>query len=357
MAKSKKEKEIPTTIDNIRDMFSRKWGDGSIMSLADNYRVKCDVIPSQSISLDAAIGVGGFPRGRIIEIYGPEASGKTTLALHAVASVQALGGKAAFIDAEHALSPQLMVDMGIDKEETLISQPDSGEQALEMCELLVQSGVVDLVVVDSVAALVPQAELEGDINANSIGAQARMMSQFLRRIASKVKKSSTAVIFINQIRHKIGVMFGSPETTPGGNALKFYASVRLDIRKRDVMKNGDVPYGHQARVKVVKNKVATPFKHADIPIIYGKGIDYEMDLLSEAAKHGVVQKSGSWFNYGETRLGQGATSATEFLKENTEITMKIKDELLPILIPDLPEDKYTSEEDIKDVDAEILEEE
>jgi len=347
MAK-KEAKIVGATFDEIKSMFTHQWGEGSIMSLADDYKVKCEVIPSQSISLDNAIGVGGFPRGRIIEIYGPEASGKTTLALHAVASVQKLGGKAAFIDAEHALSPTLMVDMGIIPEDTLISQPDSGEQALEMCELLVESNAVDLVVIDSVAALVPLSELEGEIGKNSIGAQARMMSQFLRRIASKIKKAKTSVIFINQIRHKIGIMFGSPETTPGGNALKFYASVRLDIRKRQAMKDGDVIIGHEARIKVVKNKVAPPFKFCDVPLIYGKGIDYVGDLINIAAKNNVIKKSGSWLSYGDIRLGMGTQNATEFLKENSDLLNEIDKKTRDILFSDFPEDKYIKEIDTED---------
>lgn len=347
--KEAKEKRGPIEFGNIKDEFEKKWGEGSIISLADNYRVKCDVIPSQSISLDNAMGVGGYPRGRIIEIFGPEASGKTTLALHAVASAQKLGGKAAFIDVEHALSPQLMMDMGIDPENTLISQPDSGEQALEMCELLVASNAVDLVVVDSVAALVPLAELEGDVNENKIGAQARMMSQFLRRITAQVKKSKTAVIFINQIRYKIGVMFGSPETTPGGNALKFYASVRLDIRKSESIKTtekdektGDEsgPIGHEAKIKVIKNKVATPFKNCVVPLIYGKGIDYNLDLLDLATKCEVITKSGTWFVYGDTRLGMGKTNASKFLSEHGDVVSEIDKATRAILFPP---DKYSEE--------------
>lgn len=277
-------------------------------------------------------------------------SHNTTLALHAVASAQKNGGGAAFIDAEHALSPTLMVDMGIDPEKVLISQPDSGEQALEMCELLVESNAVDIVVVDSVAALVPLAELEGGINENKIGAQARMMSQFLRRIASKIKKSKTSVIFINQIRNKIGILFGSPETTSGGNALKFYASIRLDIRKRQQIKNGEASIGHEARIKVIKNKLASPFKICDVPIIYGKGIDYVGDLIAAATKCGVLTKSGSWFNYKDNRLGNGAQGTIEFLNKNQDFITEIDDEVRKILFSDLSANKYIEEND--EVDSE-----
>jgi recombination protein RecA len=355
MAKNKKNKKKEASnvsFSDIKSIFETKWGKGSIMSLGDDYVINCDVIPSQSISLDYAMGVGGYPRGRIIEIYGPESSGKTSLALHAVASVQNLGGKAAFIDAEHALSPKLMVDMGVVPEETLISQPDSGEQALEMCEVLVASNAVDLVVVDSVAALVPQAELEGDINDNKIGAQARMMSQFLRRIASKVKKSKTAVIFINQIRNKIGVMFGSNETTPGGNALKFYASVRLDIRKAGMIKDGETNIGHNARIKVVKNKVANPFKIAEVPLIWGKGIDYIADLISVAEKHEIVKRSGSWYSYGEERLGMGIQAATEFLRENEKVLNSIDGDVREMMSmnKNTVEDDQEAEKEIETVE-------
>jgi len=334
MAKKAKKEKVSSSFEEIRGTFSAQWGEGSIMSLSDNWRAKCEVIPSQSISLDHAMGVGGFPRGRIVEIYGPEASGKTTLALHAVASAQKLGGKAAFIDAEHALSPALMIDMGVDPERTLVSQPDCGEQALEMCELLVESNSVDVVVIDSVAALTPLAELEGEVGKNVIGAQAKMMSQFLRRIAAKVKKGKCTVIFINQIRHKIGVMFGSPETTPGGNALKFYCSIRLDIRRRQQMKDGDNIIGHEARVKVIKNKVAVPFKVADVPLIYGKGIDYVGDILKMAAKYDVVTAKGSHYSYGEHKLGNGVVVASSFLKENMDITDKIEADLREVLFPE-----------------------
>jgi recombination protein RecA len=326
--KEKKEKKIINSFEDARSIFEDKFGEGSIMSLADNYKIKCDVIPSQSMSLDIAMGVGGYPKGRIIEIYGPEASGKTTLALHAVASAQKLGGKAVFIDAEHAISPQLMMDMGIDPELTMVSQPDSGEQALEMCEMVVENNIADLCVVDSVAALVPRAELEGDVGDNVIGAQARMMSQFLRRITSKVKNGDCSVIFINQIRHKIGIMFGSPETTSGGNALKFYSSVRLDIRRKEVIKapgagKDDPPIGHIAKVKVVKNKVASPFKTAEVPLIYGKGIDFEQDLLTVAGDFDIISKKGSHHYFNDNALGNGALAASIFLKDNPDITKQI----------------------------------
>lgn len=319
------------SLENIKKIFKDKWGDGSLLSLADDHRVQCEVIPSQSISLDYAMGVGGYPRGRIIEIFGPEASGKTTLALHAIAGAEKLNGKAAFIDAEHALSIPLMVNMGINPKNTLISQPDSGEQALEMCETLVASNSIDIIVVDSVAALVPMSELEGEIGQNTVASQARMMSQFLRRITAKVQKSKSTVIFINQIRHKIGVMFGSPEVTPGGNALKFYASIRLDIRKintiKSISKDGkddsSEHIGHEAKIKVVKNKVATPFKSCTIPLIYGKGIYYNMDVIEMATKCGVITKNGSWLCYKDTKLGMGKQNAAKYLDNNNDLANTI----------------------------------
>src|SRR5881409_2546553 len=317
-----KMKNLETAISVIE----KSYGKGSIMRLGSrDVLVPVSVIPSGCLSIDAALGVGGFPRGRVIEIYGPESGGKTTMTLHVIAEAQKLGGQAAFIDAEHALDPVYARKLGVDVDNLLVSQPDNGEQALEIAEALIRSGGVDIVVVDSVAALVPKAELEGDMGDPQMGLQARLMSQALRKLTGIVSKSRTCLIFINQIREKIGVMFGNPETTTGGRALKFYASMRLDIRRIASIKDGDVVVGGRTRVKVVKNKVAPPFREAEFDVMYGEGISKTGDLLDLAVDKRIVEKSGAWFAYGGERLGQGRENAKQFLKENPEVCKAIED--------------------------------
>lgn len=323
MAKKKDEISQINNVDDIINVFNRKFGEGSLKTLSSRYRVDCEVISSGSLALDGAMGVGGYPKGRIIEIFGPEASGKTTLALHVVANVQKDGGTAAYIDAEHALDPKYMHKLGVDLDSLLLGQPDCGEQALDMVDLLIDTHAVDVIIIDSVAALVPRSELEGEVGDNSIGAQARMMSQFLRRAVPKIKNSGTTVVFINQIRHKIGVMFGNPETTSGGNAMKFYASMRIDIRRRQTIKRNDEVIGHIAKVKVIKNKVATPFKTCDVSIIYGIGIDNNIDIIELGYKYKILSKSGSWYSYKDQRIGNGIEAATTFLKDNDDIRNNI----------------------------------
>jgi len=315
----KRQKAIEMALAQIE----RQFGKGSIMRMGDERAVDIPVISSGSLSIDAALGVGGYPRGRVIEIYGPESSGKTTVALHAIAEAQKVGGTAAFIDAEHAMDAEYAERLGVELEDLLVSQPDSGEQALEIAEVLVRSGAIDILVVDSVAALVPRAELEGEMGDSHVGLQARLMSQALRKLTGIVSKSKTCLIFINQIREKIGVMFGNPETTTGGRALKFYCSVRLDIRRIGAIKEGDQNVGNRTKVKIVKNKMAPPFREAEFDIMFGTGISREGELLDLAVKDRVVDKSGSWFSYGDERLGQGRESAKKFLKENPELTEQI----------------------------------
>ncbi len=308
--------------------IEKTYGKGAVMRLGDREAVKVNVIPTGVLSIDYALGVCGIPRGRITEIYGPESSGKTTLALHCIASAQKSGGVAAFVDAEHALDVVYAENLGVDIENLLISQPDSGEQALEIIDTLIRSNAVDIIVVDSVAALVPQAEIEGSMGDSHVGLQARLMSQALRKLTGAISKSNTAVIFLNQIRMKIGVMFGNPETTTGGNALKFYASVRIDIRKSgSAIKSGTEVIGNHTKVKIVKNKVAPPFREAEFDIMYGTGIDILGDLLDLAVKHDIVEKSGSWFSYNSERLGQGRDKAREFLKERPELVAEIEAKL------------------------------
>lgn len=308
--------------------IERAFGKGSIMRLGDApSRLNIEVIPTGSIALDLALGLGGLPRGRVVEIYGPESSGKTTVALHVIAEAQKGGGLAAFIDAEHALDPAYAQKLGVDIDNLLVSQPDTGEQALEIAETLVRSGALDVVVVDSVAALVPRAELEGEMGDIHVGLQARLMSQALRKLTGAISKSRTTAIFINQVREKVGVMFGNPETTPGGRALKFYASVRLEVKKVDVIKQGTEVIGSRARVKVVKNKVAPPFKQAEFDIMYGEGISREGGLLDIGQDLGIISKAGSWFAYGDERLGQGRENAKEFLKEHKEIANEIEQKI------------------------------
>jgi recombination protein RecA len=306
-------------LDNALRQIEKQFGKGSVMKLGESAHMKIDVIPSGSLALDIALGIGGFPRGRIIEVFGPESSGKTTVALHAIAEVQRVGGTAAFIDAEHALDPSYASKLGINIDELLLSQPDTGEQALEIAEALVRSGAVDIIVIDSVAALVPKAEIEGDMGDSHVGLQARLMSQALRKLSGAINKSNTIAIFINQLREKIGVMFGNPETTPGGRALKFYSSVRLDVRRVESIKQGNDMVGNRTRIKVVKNKVAPPFKQADIDIMYGEGISKEGSIIDIGAEMDIIQKSGAWYSFNGDRLGQGRENSKQFLKDNPQV--------------------------------------
>ena len=311
--------------------IDKSFGKGSVMRLGDESRPPVSVIPTGSVALDVALGVGGLPRGRIIEVYGPESSGKTTVALHAVASAQRAGGNAAFIDAEHALDPVYAKALGVDIDNLLVSQPDTGEQALEITDMLIRSGALDIIVIDSVAALVPKAEIEGEMGDSHVGLQARLMSQALRKITGALSSTGTTAIFINQLREKIGVFFGNPETTTGGKALKFYASVRLDVRRIGGLKDGDQPVGNRTRVKVVKNKMAPPFKQAEFDILYGQGISREGSLLDLGVDNGVVRKSGAWFTYGEDQLGQGKENARNFLKDNPQLAAEIEEKILAAL--------------------------
>ncbi len=311
-------------LDAALAQIERQFGKGSIMRLGEEGRMPIEVIPTGSIALDVALGIGGLPRGRIVEIYGPESSGKTTLALHAIAQVQAQGGLAAFIDAEHALDPEYASKLGIDLDSLYVSQPDTGEQALEICDTLVRSGAIDLIVIDSVAALVPRAEIEGEMGDSHVGLQARLMSQALRKMAGALSNTNTTCIFINQLREKIGVMFGSPETTTGGKALKFYASVRLDVRRIETLKGGTEAVGNRTRVKVVKNKVAPPFKQAEFDILYGEGISREGSLIDIGVDVGIVRKSGAWYTYEGDQLGQGKENARTFLKDNPDLANDIE---------------------------------
>jgi len=327
MAGLDRDKALDMALANIE----KQYGKGSVMRLGDDHRPPIGVIPTGSIALDVALGVGGLPRGRVIEIYGPESSGKTTVALHAVASAQAEGGIAAFIDAEHALDPDYAKALGVDTDALLVSQPDTGEQALEITDMLVRSGALSIVVIDSVAALVPRAEIEGEMGDSHVGLQARLMSQALRKLTGALSNSGTTLIFINQLREKIGVMFGSPETTTGGKALKFYASVRLDVRRIETLKDGTDAVGNRTRIKVVKNKVSPPFKQAEFDIIYGQGISREGSLIDVGVEQGLVRKAGAWYTYDGDQLGQGKENARSFLRDNpdlaNEIEKRIKEKL------------------------------
>ncbi|HIB74635.1 MAG TPA: recombinase RecA [Gammaproteobacteria bacterium] len=322
-----KSKQLEAALGQIE----RQFGSGTVMRMGDKKLEKIPAIPTGSLGLDLALGIGGLPRGRVVEIYGPESSGKTTLTLEVIAQCQKLGGTAAFIDAEHALDPIYAEKLGVNVEELLISQPDTGEQALEVADIMVHSGGIDILVIDSVAALVPKAEIEGEMGDSHIGLQARLMSQALRKITGNVKRSNTLVIFINQIRYKIGVMFGSPETTSGGNALKFYASVRLDIRRIGTVKEGDEVVGNETRVKVVKNKCAPPFKQAEFQIIYNRGINRLGEVLDRGSDLGILEKSGSWYSLEGEKIGQGKANAAEFLQENPKIAEKIEKQILETL--------------------------
>lgn len=336
MADKEKDKDRIEALDSAIKRIEKEFGKGSIMKLGEALNMQVDSISTGCLSLDMALGVGGLPRGRVIEIFGPESSGKTTVALHVVAQAQREGGIAAFIDVEHALDPLYAKKLGVDIANLLVSQPDTGEQALEIAEALVRSGAVDVVVVDSVAALVPRAELEGEMGDVHVGLQARLMSQALRKLTGNIGKSNTCAIFINQIREKVGVIYGSPETTPGGRALKFYASVRLDIRKTESIKQGTDIVGTRTKAKVVKNKVAPPFKQAEFDIMYGEGISREGDILDLASELSIIQKSGSWYSYEGERLGQGRENTKDFLKNNPDICAGVEQRIKDMMMPPIP---------------------
>jgi len=338
MIKLSKDKDVGVlsdrraALDMALRQIEKQFGKGSIMKLGENAQLQVETVSSGVLALDIALGIGGYPRGRIIEVYGPESSGKTTVALHAIAEVQRAGGQAAFIDAEHALDPLYARNLGVNIDELLLSQPDTGEQALEIAEALVRSGAVDIIVVDSVAALVPKAEIEGDMGDSFVGLQARLMSQAMRKLSGAISKSKAIAIFINQLREKVGVMFGNPETTPGGRALKFYASVRLDVRRVEAIKQGNDVVGNRTKIKIVKNKVAPPFKQADVDIMYGEGISKEGSIVDIGAEQDIVQKSGAWFSYNSERLGQGRENAKQYLKDNPEVSGKIEKQIREALL-------------------------
>ncbi|MDO4919543.1 recombinase RecA [Kocuria sp.] len=336
-------------LDTVLSQIDKNYGKGSVMRLGDRPASKIETIPTGSIALDVALGIGGFPRGRVVEIYGPESSGKTTVALHAVASVQKAGGIAAFIDAEHALDPAYAEKLGVDTDNLLVSQPDTGEQALEIMDMLVGSGSIDIIVIDSVAALVPKAEIEGEMGDSHVGLQARLMSQALRKITGRLSHTNTTAIFINQLREKIGVFFGSPETTTGGKALKFYASVRVDVRRIETLKDGANPVGNRTRAKIVKNKMAPPFKQAEFDILYGQGISIEGGLIDMGVEHGIVKKSGAWFTYEGDQLGQGKENSRRFLKDNPELAQEIERKILVKL--GITEDPDQASQDPQGLDA------
>ncbi|UCZ51656.1 recombinase RecA [Bacillus shivajii] len=343
--------ERKQALDMALRQIEKQFGKGSIMKLGEQTDQRVSTISSGALALDIALGVGGYPRGRIVEVYGPESSGKTTVALHAIAEVQRNGGQAAFIDAEHALDPVYAQKLGVNIDELLLSQPDTGEQALEIAEALVRSGAIDMIVVDSVAALVPKAEIEGEMGDSHVGLQARLMSQALRKLSGAVNKSKTIAVFINQIREKVGVMFGNPETTPGGRALKFYSSVRLEVRRAETLKQGNDMIGNKTKIKIVKNKVAPPFRTAEVDIMYGEGISREGSLLDIASDLDIVQKSGAWYSYEGERLGQGRENAKQFLKENSDITSTIEKQIREYHELDTP--KEVPAEDPAEEDGDI----
>ncbi|MBQ8472195.1 MAG: recombinase RecA [Bacilli bacterium] len=320
-------KDIDKTLESVLQDLEKQFGKGAVMRLGDNTHAKVEVVSSGSLSLDIALGAGGYPKGRIIEIYGPESSGKTTFALHAIAEVQKLGGRAAFIDAEHALDPVYAKNLGVNINELLLAQPDTGEQALEICEALVRSDAISIVVIDSVAALVPQAEIDGEMGDSHVGLQARLMSQALRKLSGTINKTKTIAIFINQLREKVGVMFGNPETTPGGRALKFYSSIRLDVRKSEQIKIGDSVMGNRTNIKVVKNKIAPPFRIASVDIMYGEGVSKEGEIIDLGVEANVIEKSGSWFSYKGEKLGQGKENVKLLLKQNTKLKEEIENQI------------------------------
>ena len=332
------------TLDQVLADIEKQFGKGSVMKLGDNEHMEIDTIPSGSLSLDIALGIGGYPKGRIIEIYGPESSGKTTFALHAIAEAQKLGGRAAFIDAEHALDPTYAAKIGVNINELLLSQPDNGEQALEICEALVRSGAISVIVIDSVAALVPQAEIEGEMGDSHVGLQARLMSQALRKLASVISKTNTIAIFINQLREKVGVLFGNPETTPGGRALKFYSSVRLEIRRSEQIKDGTNITGNKTSVKVVKNKMAPPFKTCSVDIMYGEGVSKEGEIVDLASEAKIIEKSGAWYAYKGEKLGQGKENVKELFRNNTKLRDEIEREVRKYYEIDNSKDKNKKEE-------------
>ena len=343
----KDEKNKDKALEQVLADIEKQFGAGAIMKLGDNEHMNVDVTSSGSLTIDIALGVGGYPKGRIIEIFGPESSGKTTVALQAIAEVQKNGGRAAFIDAEHALDPVYAKNLGVNINELLLSQPDTGEQALEICDALVKSDAVDIVVIDSVAALVPQAEIDGEMGDSHVGLQARLMSQALRKLTSVINKSNCTVIFINQLREKIGVMFGNPETTTGGRALKFYASVRLDVRRIETLSQGGEKVGNRVRVKVVKNKVAPPFQEAEFDIMFGKGISREGDLLDLAAKNDIIIKSGAWYSYHGEKIGQGRENAKKYLTEHPDVFAEVDTAVRAKCLPNASEEEETAEEEKK----------
>jgi recombination protein RecA len=348
MSQEGREVERDNALDMAVSQIERQFGKGAIMKMGEAAQRRVDIIPTGALSLDLALGIGGLPRGRVVEVFGPESSGKTTVALHVVAEAQRNGGIAAFIDAEHALDPIYAKAIGVDVDELLISQPDTGEQALEIADMLIRSGALDVVVIDSVAALVPRAEIEGEMGDTHVGLQARLMSQALRKLAGTLNKSQTTAVFINQLREKIGVMFGSPETTPGGRALKFYSSVRLDIRRIEAIKDGTDNVGNRVRIKVVKNKMAPPFRLAEFDIMFGEGISREGSLLDVAVDNGVVKKSGAWFTFDEDQLGQGREKAKRFLRENPEIAMQLQAKVYEATGMTQPEEAEVVEEAVEE---------
>ncbi|MCR4950254.1 MAG: recombinase RecA [Solobacterium sp.] len=345
-------KETKPVTDDKKDQLladalkaiEKEYGKGSIMRLGDRAEVSVDAIPSGSLALDQALGIGGYPKGRIVEIYGPESSGKTTLALHAIAECQKQGDRCAFIDAENAIDPVYAKNLGVDIDELILSQPDSGEQALEITELLIKSGAIDLVVIDSVAALVPQAELDGEMSDASVGLQARLMSKAMRKLAGVMNRSNTTAIFINQLREKVGIMFGNPETTPGGRALKFYASVRLDVRKGETLKNGSDVIGNTTKIKVVKNKVAPPFRTAVVNMIYGEGISHLDEIINLAVENDIIDKSGAWFSYNGEKIGQGFQSVREYMKKHPEFDAEVTEKVKAKIFPDPSQTESEKEE-------------